>query len=222
MFGQIEKFQIGAIFSIIIGCILFFIVNVLGDNKKEEIKYDLPNINKSQVWSVQILLIIFSLLNFYVVFGSTDYSSINNKLNFNFKSMLNATSIPLIITAQFGGWFYQTLSAYTLSILLEVDISLKTLFKITGIGYIGFVIAAFLILLLNTFIISIPSDFEEATNALAKSTTTIFISKAGDFLTSIIITFCILIKTKTSYIKAILISFLPAVLLLSILQLLHK
>jgi hypothetical protein len=136
--------------------------------------------------------------------------------------MLTATSIPLIITAQFGGWFYQTLSAYFLAILLDVDISLRSLFKITGIAYIGFVAAAFIILLLNTFIFEIPNDFESANQFLSTSVITISLSKAGDFLTSTLIVYGILLKTKISYKKAFIISILPGILLLSILQLIHK
>lgn len=222
-YGNIQKFQLSAISSLLISSLLFLVIIEYFQPKYNNVEINfVEKIDKKNVWLIQCLLIIFSLLNFFVVFNNSDFDSINSKLNFNFKSMLTATSIPLIITAQFGGWFYQTLSAYFLAILLDVDISLRSLFKITGIAYIGFVAAAFIILLLNTFIFEIPNDFESANQFLSTSVITISLSKAGDFLTSTLIVYGILLKTKISYKKAFIISILPGILLLSILQLIHK
>lgn len=156
-------------------------------------------------------------MNLYIVYDQTDFTSLNEVLKFDFKSFTTYTSIPLIIAAQFGGWFYQTILIFLFLEILCQEIEFKRVLKITGISYLGFLISSVIIAILNFFFLENRMyEMEEIETLLSNSVVHIMIAKSGDFLTSIFIAIGLYNHTKLNFANSILTSFIPTVSLIAI------
>lgn len=113
--GNTEEYQLYAVISIGFN-LLFWCLLYNTNNAKVRVEFitkdEISKIKNYEILFIQLGLVIFSILNLYIVTEQTDFDPLNQALKFDFKSFTTYTSIPLIIGAQFGGWFYQTILIY--------------------------------------------------------------------------------------------------------------
>lgn len=219
-FGDAENFQLYAVISIVLNVLLcYFLYN--SNKTKEKVNLftveEINNIKKYEILLIQLGLVIFSILNLYIVYDQTDFTPINETLKFDFKSFTTYTSIPLIIAAQFGGWFYQTILIFLFLEILWQEIEFKKVLKITGVSYLGFLMSSVIIAMLNIFFLENRMyEMEEIETLLSNSVTHIMVAKSGDFLTSIFIAIGLYNHTTLNFAKSILTSFIPTVSLIAV------
>lgn len=218
--GNPSDYQLYAVIAIGVNLLFWLIVDYT-NQKKESIKIIskdfISRINKREILLIQLALVVFSIANLYIVTEQTDFDPLNEALRFDFKSFTTYTSIPLIIGAQFGGWFYQTILIYLFLEIMWQEIQFKKVLKITGIAYLGFLASAVIIAFLNLFFLENKLyEMKEIETLLSNSVLHIMIAKSGDFITSTLIAIGVYNHTNLNFAKSILASFIPTVSLIAI------
>lgn len=218
--GNTEEYQLYAVMAIGFNLLIWYLLYNT-DNTKREFNFlskeELTKIKKYEILLIQLGLIIFSILNLYIVTEQTDFDPLNEALKFDFKSFTTYTSIPLIIGAQFGGWFYQTILIFLFLEILWQEIEFRKILKITGISYLGFLVSAVVIAVLNIYFLENRMyEMEEIENLLSNSILHIMIAKSGDFATSVLIAIGLYNNTTLNFAKSIIASFTPTVSLIAI------
>lgn len=185
---------------------------------------DVVKAKNYEIVLIQISLVLFSLLNLYIVMRQTDFKPIDESLRLDFKSFTIYTSVPLVIAAQFGGWFYQAILIYLfLDIILSYQVKFRYIFKLLGIAYVGFLFSAVAIFILNAFFLKNNFyELQEMKQLLSHSFSHIAIAKFGDFLTSTLVSIGIYNYTSLSFFKSIVASFMPTTLLIIVILLFRQ
>lgn len=222
--GGTKHFQLLAVVSIAGNLLIWAVLGKVWEDQQpdshafrllEEKK--VQQLKRSEVLFIQFTLVFFSLANLYILNNVTDYSKVSDMLQFDFGTATFYTAIPLIIAAQFGGWFYQTILIYLFLEILGKEIKFSYLLKLTGIAYLGFLVAAAVIALINLFYLKNTFYQPEEVNALLfNSLPHIMIAKMGDFFTSLVIGIGLYKYTRFSFTKCMTAAFVPTMLLLLI------
>ncbi|NRB63744.1 MAG: hypothetical protein HRU40_12095 [Saprospiraceae bacterium] len=220
LFGKAEEYQLYAVCAIGLNLLLWYLL-YYKSNIKAEVNFltkdKVKQIKKYEILLIQIGLVAFSILNLYIVTEQTNFDPLNQALEFDFKSFTTYTSIPLIIGAQFGGWFYQTVLIFLFLEILLQEVKFKKILKITGIAYLGFLTSAVVIAVLNIFYLENRTyELKEIEILLSNSILHIMIAKSGDFATSVLIAIGLYNHTNLNFAKSIVASFIPTVSLIAI------
>ncbi|MFC3560517.1 hypothetical protein [Pedobacter jamesrossensis] len=163
---------------------------------------------KNLVFSILGATLVLGFINAWlIIFWKTDIDA-------NQRSLLSTIFFSTLGITQFGGWFFQTVLIYMVSVVLGAKKPFGFYLRIMGISYVGFMFLAAFTLLLNYYYIPDHVTLQDFNNLIRSSPVYIIAGKSGEFLVLAMVGAAIANYENFTPLKALLIGCIPSIMLL--------
>ena len=225
-----ENIDLQILSSIALSLVLFvsfFLRKKLKNDFK--IKHDILNLNfffsYIDLWSKKnasiysFLTVIMSafvgIFSLYLLLGSLNLEAIQGSSGLDVKNIILTTNTISIFLVQVGGWVIQAFLIHFLAIIFDGEQNFNKYLKIIGLAYVAYLIGAIISLFYNQITASgqvLP--YEDFENLMNNNIILKLVGKSAEYLALIYISYGLMKLEKFSYFRALLVSFLPSILLI--------
>jgi len=164
--------------------------------------------SKNIVFAILGTTLVLGFVNAWlIIFYKTDIDE-------NQRSLLSTIFFSTLGITQFGGWFFQAVLIYMVSVVMGGSKPFGFYLKIMGISYIGFMLLAIFTLILNYYYIPDHVSLADFNHLIKYSPVYIIVGKSGEFLVLAMMGAAISNYEKFIPVKALLIGCIPSIMLL--------
>lgn len=215
---QKDEFQYASIISetstLLVGILLFAKIN----SRRMDFAFKPP------LYLVIIVIVgnaVVGILNLDYITSQINFDEVNQKTGFDILKISMISSSLSIFLSQVGGYFVQAFLTIFLIQIIGVNIKAIDVFKALGIAYSGFLFISIIIYIYNLYYLDYFYSFKEFDFFICNSTFYLITGKVGEYLTLLIAVFIYFNVFQIKYNEALIISFLPNILLMSSSQLFY-